>query len=206
MNYFDYKPNEQMGRVWSLFDELGDRSEEKVLSSGLQDYAHTLEIVKAALSGSICLSGEGVSGFNLKAYEYACRENDRVLAKKNTQKELYIVDSAFDNEEERVGFGDISEARLKRLDDDFDEMLANSDLEINILNLLNIRNDIIVEEGIDVVQLLHSALSGVKDSMEILTKMIKRNRRLSDMVESICDTADHDVLMGRLSACMGGAC
>ena len=35
MNYFDYKPNEQMGRVWSLFDELGDRSEEKVLSFGL---------------------------------------------------------------------------------------------------------------------------------------------------------------------------
>lgn len=205
MNYFNYKPEAQMGKVWSLFERLGTLSEEEIVSSSRHDYSHTMDIIKSALAGNIPLSEEGIRNFNLQGYEYTCKTNDKIVARQNVDKELFIVDSIGEKDEDiRVHFGDISERKLKSLDTAFDEMLDNSDFELNLLCLCGVREDYIIKEGIDVVDLLYSALSGIKDASEILVNLLKKDSKLMNLVSSLCESCDHDILLNRLACNLGG--
>ena len=75
MEYFKYQQEGVCGRVWSLFSSLsGEMESPGVKKNGKGypmnvSYAHSLEIVNAALRGSIALDDESLEEFDLRSYE-----------------------------------------------------------------------------------------------------------------------------------------
>lgn len=203
MRYFDYQQQGTLGRVWSLFAGLGDLTEDEKLGETRYScaYAHTLEIVNAALSGAISTSKENIETFNLEAYEYKCFENDRISKIKNAERFLYIVDDA-EEDEQRVGYGDISERRLKSVEDSFEILESIESFESSLLRLLDIRDCYIKEKGIDLVGTLQASLKGIPDAMSKMQRIISENDKIRDLVVSLCENGKEGVLMKRLEMVM----
>lgn len=199
MNYFQYKVKEPMGKIWALFQRLGKLSEEEIKGTRCE-YLHTMEIIRSALAGNILLTDDAIRGFNLLAYENACKVNDKNNVRGNVSKELFIVDtSGAEDESEKVSFGDISERKLQRLSDEFEDVIDSRTFEQNLKWLLGVRNEYIVEYGVDVVSLLTGALDGITEAKETLVNFAKKNKVFLDVVSEICESGDHEVLLERLS-------
>ena len=66
MRYFDYQPKVQFGKIWELFSEMNSRSEAEILgqTNSRVQYSHTIEIINAALSGSLSVSDESIKYFS----------------------------------------------------------------------------------------------------------------------------------------------
>ena len=202
MEYFKYQQEGVCGRVWSLFSSLSNEmeySEVKKNGKGYPmnvSYAHSLEIVNAALRGSIALDDESLEEFDLRSYERKCAENDGISQIKNTEKFLYIVDT--DNLDEResatsgAGFGDVTvrqEKRLQVIDEAFDIFESSESFRDDLKLLCNIRKDYITTQGVDIIQVLLSSLKGIPDAVEELTSLInkKENSSLKELVVSLCE-------------------
>ena len=201
MNYFNYVPSctAHLGKVWNLFDSM---SMEEI---NLNSYEYSLEIVKSALQGNISLSedSDGETLFSLKDYTYGCKRNEKISRRANVKKELFIVDSFTEDENEKIGFGDISERVLKDIDTMIDTMLDDESFEQSIISLLGIRNEYLVKEGVDVVELIKGSLNNVKESIKILSRLIKKDNRLATIVEGLIGTGHGDEVLSRL-AVIGG--
>lgn len=199
MKYFNYQPNVPMGRVWGLFTELAELPEEELLgkSNYCTQYAHTLEIVNAAINGSFNSSEE----FSLKAYEIKCNQTDLIEQKADTKHCLFIVDATSEDKDDlRVGYGDISETKLKVTDNIFDEVESLDAFESNLNELLNIRKDYIVLHGIDLVSVLIGSLKGIPETVGVLSGLLKNNSKLRGLVASLCEDSREGVLLNRLVA------
>lgn len=205
MNFFNYKPStdDQLGKVWELFEVMGNSAKEESEPASIHSYAHTMEIIRSALAGNIALDEESIKSFNLRGYEYACRNNEKIDRRKKVDRELFIVDTSTESKDERVGFGDISESKLKYYDSMFDELLKNSSFEQNVLKLCQIRDNYIVNDGFDPVMLLSGALRGIKEASEMLIEVVKEDKKLAEIIEGICDFGNHDAILSRLST-VGG--
>lgn len=201
MNYFDYQSNGTLGRIWSLFAGLDKISEEEKLGKTRRScaYSHTLEIVNAAMSGSLSTDDESISEFNLEAYEFKCAENDKINKIKQTDKVLYIVDSVGEDEE-NVGFGDVSSRKLRSLEESFEILEGMEAFESNLLKLYNIRSEYIKDRGIDVVSILNSSLKGIPDAVSQIKQLITENSGLRELVVSLCEDGSDGALMSRLEA------
>ena len=203
MNYFDYQPKVPMGRVWSLFTKLGELSEEEKLGVGSHscDYTHTLDIVNAALSGSISTTPENLGNFNLKAYEIQCAKNDKINFSKQVEKLLYIVDTEDSNDEDvRVNYGDVSSRKLKAVEEAYENIDNLDSFEANINQLLNIRKGYITTQGLDLVSILVNALKGIPEAVSVLTSLLRVNTELKNLVLSLCEDGPSDVLVKELTA------
>lgn len=190
MNYFKYQSQQSMSKIWSLFVDLGKMSPEmKDKIYGGSDYSHTLEIVRSALNGNISLTDEAVRSFNLGAYEFKCRENEKLGRLKDAKTVLNIVE--FDNSEEdvRVGYGDISDRKLSMLDESFDKILDNDEFEYCIRQLLGIRSRYIVEHGVDLVSVLLNSLKGIPESVSTLKELVK-DKVVKDLVTGLCNNGN----------------
>lgn len=201
MNYFDYQSNGTLGRIWSLFAGLDKISEEEKLGKTRRScaYSHTLEIVNAAMSGSLSTDDESISEFNLEAYEFKCAENDKINKIKQTDKVLYIVDSVGEDEE-NVGFGDVSSRKLRSLEESFEILEGMEAFESNLLKLYNIRSEYIKDRGIDVVSILNSSLKGIPDAVSQIKQLVTENSGLRELVVSLCEDGSDGALMSRLEA------
>lgn len=199
MRYFDYQHSGTLGRVWCLFAGLNDITEEQQLGKSRYscEYAHTLEIVNAALSGALSTTSESIRNFNLQAYEYACKENDNINQIKSADKLLFIVDDTGEDNE-RVGFGDIQERKLKPDKDCFSEVFDSAEFETNLLLLLDIRDKYIREKGVDVVGVLKSSLKGIPEAVKQMQNLVSDNNSLRELIVSLCESGQEGALMGRL--------
>lgn len=199
MRYFDYQYSGTLGRIWSLFSGLGEISEEQRLGKSKYtcEYSHTLEIVNAALSGSLSTSSESVKNFNLQAYEYTCKENDNISKIKSADKLLFIVDDSGEDNE-RVGFGDIQEKKLTQENGFFDEVFDSVDFENNFSMLVSLRGKYIKEKGIDLVSVLKSSLNGIPDAIKEMQVLLSGSKQLKDLVVSLCENGQEGKLKCRL--------
>lgn len=203
MKYFKYVDTGSMGRVWSLFAELADETEEEKLGKAYYNvqYAHTLEIVNAAMRGSLPTDDDSLNSFNLRAYECKCRENDNNDQRKQAEKLLYIVDD-LGEEENGVGYGDISEKRvsLNLQDLDFAEIDDLAAFEDSLSVLYNLRKQYITEEGVDVISILLNSLRGIPDAVSSMKKLVLRDSVLRDLVLDLCECSRDGALIERLEA------
>lgn len=199
MRYFDYQYSGTLGRVWSLFSGLNEVPEEQKLGKSRFscEYSHTLEIVNAALSGSLSTSSESVKNFNLQAYEYTCKENDNISQIKSAEKLLYIVDDTGEDNE-RVGFGDIQEKKLNPEKDCFNDIFDSTDFSSNLELLLSLRDKYIMEQGLDIVNVLKSSLKGIPEAIEKMKYILSKDDYLKELVISLCEDGQEGVLMDRL--------
>lgn len=204
MNYFSHHVNRPIGKVWSLFSELAEASKEVSKTSSTVGFSHTLEIVNAALSGSICLDEESIQNFNLRAYEYKCNENDtksRYISKNN--KELFIVDNCSnDDEEKRVSLGDISMRRLGVKDKNLENLIESQAFDESLARLLGIREDIMVDYGVDLVRALCESIMGVTSAIKLVREVSEKNEQVEEIVTTLCSTAPNGGLYNRLKAVM----
>lgn len=200
LSYFNYQQSGIVGGVWSLFAGLKDMSEEEKLqkSSTNVSYAHSLEIVSAALRGSLLTDDESIESFDLKAYEFKCAENDRIGKIQKAEKELYIVDTTNSDKEDKVGFGDVSdrEKRLQCVDKAFDELESLQSLDADIKRLCNIRNDYLVEHGVDLIHVIVNSLKGIPDAVEELKSIIvsEKSSNLSSLIVSLCENGSGSLM------------
>lgn len=203
MNYFDYQTYGTLGRVWSLFSELGQLSEEESLGRTRRScvYSHTLEIVNAALNGSLSTDSENLDAFDLAAYEFRCAQNDKINKIKGTEKVLNIVDSVGDDEES-VGFGDISDRKLRSVEESFEILEGMESFEANLMALYNIRDKYIRDKGIDVVGILASSLKGIPEAVSQIKTLVAENSRLRELIVSLCEDGGDGALMSRLETAL----
>lgn len=200
MKYYKYQNTKPMSNVWSLFKDLDTMTPsqiEKLYADS--DYSHTLDIVKAALNGSIPLTDDAVREFNLQAYEYKCKENDKNGNFKKAKDVLNIVE--FDNSEEDVNtrYGDISDRKLKVVEDAFEEVMSSDTFEANIRELYNIRTKYIIEHGIDLVSVLISSLKGIPEAVAEI-KTIMCDTVVKDLIVSLCEDSRDGKLLRTLEA------
>ncbi len=203
MRYFKYHYNEKSGKIWSLFNQIAETQQSQTEFGLSCDYAHTLEIVHAAMSGSISLDEDSVNSFNLRAYEYACSENDKIGRIKRAEKELFIVDSFSDEgETKKVGFGDIpsNSVRLSTQDKRLDEIVNDDAFNKSLEELLGIRTKVFVEYGLDIVQALREALVGTKDAVDNIKLISDKNEQVKNVIVALC-TAESGRLLNSLSCC-----
>lgn len=203
MNYFSYQPSVPMGRIWSLFTKLGELSEEECLGKSAYscEYAHTLEIVNAALSGTIPTSDEDLREFDLLAYELQCKKNDKINLSHQVEKCLFIVDSnESSDKEDRVGYGDVSSRKLKTVEEAFESIENISSFEANINQLLDIRKDYMTSEGIDLLSIVVNSLKGIPEATAKLAELVKVNVNLKELITSLCEDGPEDILLDRLTA------
>lgn len=207
MRYFKYHYNDKAGRIWSLFSSLAEEQQNQSEFGLSCDYSHTLEIVKAAMSGSIALDDENLENFNLKAYEYKCKENDKIVRFNNAKKELFIVDGfsmdSDSKESPKVKYGDISEKSVMSLRTsslDLDNIVNNASFNNNLENLLNIRTKVMVEYGVDVVIALSEALKGVSDAIDNIKQISDRDEYVKNVIIALCSSAEENRLAESLAA------
>lgn len=189
-----------MSKVWSLFKDLGDMTPsqlERVYSDC--DYSHTLDIVRAALNGAIPLTEDGIDDFNLQAYEYKCKENEKNGKYKRAKDVLNIVD--FDNSEEdgKVGYGDVSDRKIKSIEDSYEEIMKSEEFEQNIKTLYDIRTKYIVEKGVDLVSILIGSLKGIPEAV-LEVKNLIQDSYLKDLIVSLCECSKDGKLLRVLEA------
>lgn len=196
MNYFNYMPEgmSHLGKVWGLFDSMSLDEINRC------PYEYSLEIVKSALQGNITLEESEGEKFPLKEYTYGCRRNEKIVKRSKAKKELFIVDSYTEDENEKIGFGDVSERVLKDIDMLFDEMIDDETFEQSLMSLMGIRNEYLVKEGVDIVELVKGALKNVKASIKTLSRLSRNDRRLRFIVEGLLGTGHGDEVLGRLLA------
>lgn len=195
MNYFNYMPDgmAHLGKIWTLFESM---SADEI---NRNSYEYSLDIIKSALQGNISFDCTETNGkFPLREYTYGCKKNEKIARRAKVKKELFIVDSFTEDENEKIGFGDISERVLKDIDTLFDEMLDTESFEQSIEALLGIRNEYLVKEGVDIVELVKGSLKKVNNSVKTLSKFAKKDNRLKSILEGLLGTGHGDEVLERL--------
>ena len=198
MRYFNYQTKTSMSKVWMLFRDMGMVNPEAL--SSMPEYSHTLDIIRAALSGNISLSDDSVMSFNLAAYEYKCRENDKNNGFETAKKELHIIELDNSDDDVRVGIGDISDRTLHFYDDAFEKVARDDEFKANLRELLNCRSKYIIERDVDIVNILISALKGIPNAVKELKAIVDIDSKLSEVVSALCENCAGNSLVGILEA------
>ena len=198
MNYFGYQSNTS-GAVWGLFKELGEvtpEQREKMYAGS--EYAHTLEMVSAAMNGVIATDPESLENFNLWGYEAKCADTDALNRKSRAKKVLNIVEFTTSSEEDlEVGYGDVSARDLAGDDGMFDELVDSIAFEENLRKLFNIRSRYIAEQGVDVVSVSYGALQGIPDALTEVKTLFK-DSTLCELYTQLCEESQDGALLRRL--------
>lgn len=199
MRYFDYQKQGTIGMIWGIFAPLGMRSEEEMLSKSRYScsYSHTLEIVNAALNGNLSYMNDD---FDLARYEFKCTTNERIGKRKEVDKLLYIVDST-EEEDNRVGYGDISERTLGTKEDVFEGIESEDMLYSGLCQLRELREKYIKKIGKDIVGILYSSLKGIPEATIEIQGIMSKDKFLREVIVSLCENGN-GTLMKRLQEIM----
>lgn len=176
-----------MGQIWEMFSDLINAGERQLVSE-YDEYTHTLDIIKAAMSGNV--SNES---FNLDAYETQCALNDKKDFYNKLDKVLYIVDTSTGTESEdlRVGYGEISANKLKSKEDPYEGIEDMEAFETNISILIGIRSTYLATKGIDIVELLRNSLKGIPEAVSTLRNLVQKDTsNISELLSSLLESGD----------------
>ena len=186
MKYFDYQ-EKQMGNVWELFRELIDVPVDEILGktqSNTVEFGHSLDIIIAATQGRIRMGEEDT--FDLRAYESKCYMSEYLTNAKNRSKYLSLVDDS-GVKEDGAGYGEISSNDIKVFEDGFSAVEMEESFEACLSVLYNLKSDYIVSKGVDIVELIRGALSGIPESIKKIQILSKADENLSAIIETLCE-------------------
>lgn len=160
--------------VWCLFSSMADTPSKSV--------PYVDEILNASFKGKIALNRT----FNLEGYCYTVRENLKMKAGQKAQKELFLFES--DSDEEYEGSsrnGGVSTNRFDKLEDGFNELEDDDELLSAIQSIKNIREDFLLDEGVDLVKLLKSATEFLPQAIEELKKVCEEFELIGEQIQII---------------------
>lgn len=196
MKYFKYQYQGSMGEVWGLFSQLATVSNEELCRDRRCNFSHTSEIVSSAMNGNL---PKDVEEFDLRAYEIKCSSVDEIEMSKLRKKYLTIIDTVNGDEEDPVGYGEISsnDMRLRSIENAFAFLEDNDEFERCLLELYNLRSDYIVDKGVDPVELLKSSLKGIPEAVKSMSEIVSADKVLGSIVETLCENSTY-TLQARL--------
>lgn len=186
MKYFDYQYSGSFGEVWSLFSDLANLSKSQDGGDRWWDFSHTNEIINSAMNGNLC----GTDGsFDLRSYEIKCSQNDKKDLSMQREKYLTIVDTVNGDDENVVGYGEISinDTRLQSLEDAFEMLDNNDEFEKCLSDLYSLRKTYIVDRGIDPVEMLLNSLKGVPEAVKSVQALVEVDSSLKKLVQLLCE-------------------
>lgn len=151
--------NEEIdSKIWELFkdaNKLGSRLD------------YTLEIIDAALEGHIDLGKK----FELEKYINRINHVRRLEALREAKKVVHITDDSGDDEENTSG---VSSDKLSYFADSTDEYKALEDrceFQYAVSKFNSMRKYFMVNAKCDVKTVIHQALKGIPDSVELLKEL-----------------------------------
>lgn len=186
MKYFKYQYQDSMGDIWGLFSGLSE-SVESINNRGL--YGHTIEIINSAMNGN--LSSNSEDEFDLKAYEMRCKKTDDIELDKTREKYLSIVDTVNGDDNDSVGYGEISSNKLSSLEDAFGEFEKRDEFDTTLLKLFNMRSTYLINEGVDIIDTLINSLDGIPEAVDEMQELIINDSFLRDIVSILCENGNN---------------
>lgn len=134
------------------------------------------EIIYSGLQGGIDLHNK----FYLDAFEAAITHNNNLAWHKRKKKELYIDNNSDNDLEDTIKNGGIPEEKIniKKLRDDFEELIDNEELKFAISKIKSLNKEFIVVEQVDFIEAVKLAIRG-------LPKAIKEVKRLCEFYPKV---------------------
>ncbi|MGV3076448.1 hypothetical protein ACEE21_15325 [Clostridium baratii] len=193
MKYFKHQYSESFGEIWELFSDLANLSKEEVISqNSRREFGHTMEIINSAMNKKLdnreCFN---LDSFDLRAYEAECRKKDEIKLNVSRKKYLTIVDTVNGNDDNVVGYGEISmnDTRLKSIEDAFALFDENDEFERCLSELYNIRKDYIITKGVDPVEMLLNSLKGIPEAVTLMAELVLEDLPLRQIIEGLCSNS-----------------
>lgn len=156
-----------------------------MLTSNEKEVPYALEIIKAANEGRISMDGS----FCLEAYCGKIKSNLEKNAIQRAKKVTFLDMSANPEEDMEkgvagAGFG-VSVNKIVKMESSYEEIDEDEDLVYAIKQIKRVQEDILAEEGIDLLFLMKRAASGVPQAVQKLRQFCEEYELLAEQVKII---------------------
>lgn len=161
--------------VWGLFSSMADEPEKSV--------PYVDEIINAGIKGKIDFGRY----FNLDGYCYTVEENLKMKAGQRAKKESFIFDGDLtdDGGEAYTKKGGVNSNRFEALEDGFNKLEDDDELLSAIRSIKNVREDFLLDEGVDLVKLLKSATEFLPQAITDLKKLCEDFELLGEQIQVV---------------------
>lgn len=171
--------DELPSEVLNLFTSLLERPDKHI------EFAS--EIIDAGLEGRINFN----TVFNLSAYEFTCKSNERMNLERRRAKEVFIDYSSTDTEREEslrnggITIDSVSISAVDKLADAFEEVIDNSELEYAVSTIKALNNDFIVDYNVNLISVIKRAKDGFPQAKAVLKRLCDECDVVKEQVEII---------------------
>lgn len=165
--------------VLGLFTPMLDRPERTV--------EFTEEIINAGLEGRI----DFTKVFNLDAYEFTVRNNEKMNTEKRRAKEVFIDYSSTETEKESslrnggITMDAVAVSAVEKLSDAFEEVVDSSELSYAIETIKSLNDDFIIENGVNLISVIKKAVEGFPQAKATLKRVCEEYSIVSEQVHII---------------------
>lgn len=201
MRFFKYSPKIRTGLLWNQLHSLAS-TKKTFKKDELNKYEHTSDIVTSALNGSFDINQ---TGFNHLAYEARSRSHDDISVQKKRSKVWNIIDSSSSEEEAGPQYGDVLDSKvLKDFEEAFDEIECSETLRKGIEVLVDYREKISREYGLDVMVSFRMSLYRNPDAVEAIRELCESDEEVKDTITDVLESssklnkAGSDIDLGEL--------
>jgi hypothetical protein len=134
--------------------------------------------------------GKDNEDFNLKGYAFIVESNKKKHKAKQQKKYNRIVDLDGD---ERLASDEVASnsAELSTGVEDFELILDNVDFEIALRQLFDLKEEVAVEYGVDIIQCVKSSLEDLGSSKELLASLVRKDGRLGNVIQTVLTCASN---------------
>lgn len=188
LTFFNRVPK-MRGADWSVFYELHGHSgleeieEDKIMGI---DRGQSYEIIRANRSKS----EKALAGFSLWGYLKRAKDNEKRGKLANRKKEVRLIDREdIDEGDSPITYGEVSSQVISLEESGFAEFEDRETYKSNFKTLINLRHDVLLEYGYDVVVVLYNALKEVPESIILLMENVKEDNPCGcwDLIEELLE-------------------
>lgn len=167
-------------KVLGLFEKMDEVTEELDC---------TMEIIEAALEGYIDFEKE----FNLAGYVYRIHQKHRLWENNKRKKYIHIINS---EDSDEAGDGGVCLSHLVSEENTYEEIEQKAEVKYYVKKLYSIRQEFLIDEGIDLIPLLKNAVACVPQAVNTLKKLCEEFDYISEIVMVLLGSGESiDVLL-----------
>ncbi len=167
---------------WKLFADLADNPNKQEI-----DYSY--EIISTYLRGNL----REREDFNLKGYAYGIQKNEKLAFDKRKTKELFLDDNSFDD---NGGKGKAPctissdlvaqhQTTVEACSDVFEELIDSYELRYAVETIQELKEDIFIEENIDIVECVRQAMRGLPSAVQSLKGICAEYELLGEQIKLV---------------------
>ena len=179
-------PNELLSHCFSSLVESPEKHTE-----------YALDIILRGLQGSIDFTKD----FNIDAYEATIRHNLKMNKEGRKKKESYISSDDCEEDWDAVAMNggikmDVLSARAaEHMRDAYDELIQEDALRFAVETINSLREDLLIEERMDIVVVIKQALKCIPESVKMLKRVCSEYSVLAEQIQVILESGvDLDML------------